>query len=927
MTESLITRRLSLVILAGLWLIVLASSTFPQAALADGPAPPSMPLLPQGALTYANEYTFGFYPYGWRNRDPQGNIVHAVQTSQYGLSVNASKAKVEHFGPLMTPVSGETAAGQDFSVISTLPAATMTFAVQIDGTTYTATSGAVANDRVFLQRIGRYVQHFEINDVGFSNSTGVPLSGVTGMISFYCWPDRMSATLNLTAGNTPLNNVYFTTALVVPSEFPVVEGMTNTQDWSPAAPGGTSPYAMALQPTGDETTAGIALLTASPAKQRLRFDPSGRIVCESTAPLTIAPGATSSFSTVGMASRANILGVALTEVEQMLHKLSSPAITAIGLAPNNGLALPVSYDPAEGAYKIVVYSGNYDYNRTGRVMVKFTNPDTRPWAMRLHFYQDSSGGSFYITGMSPILRDKNGFPIGLPVQISKDWHTSVEWFSGLTMVHLDAGQTLEFEFDLTYANWGKRDAVNPLLAVSHAQLSLVGYGGNQQWDEMAIGSFGESITYDADVNLGRSIGDDIRPLLVKSMGGPTAVPPWMWTNNVGGLDFLVYYQNWAKQYLSRQKTLYARYCPVLADVTYAGQTSDGAVQSSIRTQTWRADDYLRALYTIRYDVIHPTSNLTRLAFFQIASDNYNSCPYNKVARGTLSGLDESWDVTQNFVYGTYGRQGVALSGQVPWFAMFQATPPAGTIGAMANRGVIIRNWQARIGGVDQPKPLYSIYQKGNDFGSPSDLFELSPPANTTSLAVGDYVQTQVEYVVVPQFAADYLGPNQNLIAAVTAHPDSWELIQREAVGNNLAVTAAVGTVEQNLPVRIRTTDGFHARFSITGGIGYVPVTITGAAAYGPFALWQVDGAQKTLIDQSSALGNDWWQTDYNVATDTWDITFSLPLDSPGDQPLTRTYEWRSSTISQRQGRSGRPIASLFSAVRLKKTVKNGLPSA
>jgi hypothetical protein len=53
----------------------------------------------------------------------------------------------------------------------------------------------------------------------------------------------------------------------------------------------------------------------------------------------------------------------------------------------------------------------------------------------------------------------------------------------------------------------------------------------------------------------------------------------------------------------------------------------------------------------------------------------------------------------------------------------------------------------------------------------------------------------------------------------------------------------------------------------------------------------VDGAQKTLIDQSSALGNDWWQTDYDAATDTWNITFSLPLDSPSDQPLTRTYEW------------------------------------
>ncbi len=42
------------------------------------------------------------------------------------------------------------------------------------------------------------------------------------------------------------------------------------------------------------------------------------------------------------------------------------------------------------------------------------------------------------------------------------------------------------EFDLTYGRWGG------VPAASHAQLSLIGWGWNQLWEEAAIGSWGVS---------------------------------------------------------------------------------------------------------------------------------------------------------------------------------------------------------------------------------------------------------------------------------------------------------------------------------------------------------------------------------------------------------------------------------------------------
>ena len=125
---------------------------------------------------------------------------------------------------------------------------------------------------------------------------------------------------------------------------------------------------------------------------------------------------------------------------------------------------------------------------------------------------DSGGGAACnIVAGSPLLRDMEGEPIGAPMQISKNWHDSTvgAWYHVYTAIKVPPG-TQELEHTFVHSKWGKA------FAAAHAQLCLIGWGTNQQWDESSLGAFGESITYDPDLTLGRSTVDDVRPFLVNA---------------------------------------------------------------------------------------------------------------------------------------------------------------------------------------------------------------------------------------------------------------------------------------------------------------------------------------------------------------------------------------------------------------------------
>ena len=97
------------------------------------------------------------------------------------------------------------------------------------------------------------------------------------------------------------------------------------------------------------------------------------------------------------------------------------------------------------------------------------------------------------------------------------------------------------------------------------------------------------------------------------------------------------------------------------------------------------------------------------------------------------------------------------------------------------------------------------------------------------------------------------------------------MIHREAAGADRHIEMTAGELMRSFPdIRIEA-DNNAARFKLTGGLGFVPITFTGLTANSEFQL-TIDGQP---LDQS-VHGNDFWQTDYDPTTKTWSRTYNIP---------------------------------------------------
>jgi hypothetical protein len=579
----------------------------------------------------------------------------------------------------------------------------------------------------------------------------------------------------------------------------------------------------------------------------------------------------------------------------------APAATPITVQATelpSGAKRPVDYDAARGWHRVnldgiepVEPPGKHENGNDAieRVKLVLSNPDSSERIARLLFEKNAGGFrvrlSSSITGVSAVLRDPDGNPTGIPVQISKNWHGrpaggvhAGQWFHGFSQVRVPAGATVELELTIVYAHWGG------VAAASHAQLCLIGWGSNQLWDQSALGAWGESICYEPDQAQAQCGILDVRPVMVSSTNRNLQ---WGWTHNVGGGDFFRCFDPAGNRvFPARMKTAYLRQCPVLTEVTYAGHTGDGRIEHRATVSLHRSDDIVRGIYRLRMDV-KEAADFSRFVIFQIGADTYSYTGERKMAVGNENGLVREWNT--QWGGGRYKTEPMECVGRVPWISLHEAVSRAKeSIGAWANRGVVIREWQARLGG----KPAapwaaeYGVKGRGED----TSTIDLVPPPGVTRFLPGDFVEATIEHVIMPQFARDYYGPNANLRAALEKDENTWRMIHREAVCNDCAVEVTDGTLERRFPLMIHAQDN-RAEFAISGGLGYVPVTISGLSGYRrPLLEVREGGGDWERADQS-VHGNDFWQTDYDVKSATWEITFSVPSDSANDQRLRREYRF------------------------------------
>jgi len=580
-----------------------------------------------------------------------------------------------------------------------------------------------------------------------------------------------------------------------------------------------------------------------------------------------------------------------TALVVLAHDAPEPEVSATDAIGSAGC--PVDFDAGRGWHRINLDKLALDVPEGGterqndavqRVRLTLRNPSAKATRARLLFEKTNGRGPSIgapITGVSAYLRDADGRLIGLPVQLSKNWHTRPEggmyagtWFHGFSQVRLPPGATVELELDLVHGHY------EGVAAASHAQLCLIGWGSNQRWDQSALGAWGESICYEPDQCQAQAAVLDVRPLMVRSMGNNQT---WGWTNNVGGGDFFRYFDPAGQRVFSaRMRTAYLWQCPVLTEVLYAGRSSDGKIEHQATVSLGRSDDIVRGIYRLRMDV-RETTPFSRFVIAQIGADTYSYTGERRIAVGNETGLLREWDT--QWGGGAYRTKPMEAVGDVPWVSLHQAVSRARNgVGAWANRGLIIRSWQARLDG--QPASPWFAEYGVKARGSDTSTIDLVPPPGITQFEPGDFVEATIEHVIMPQYAADYYGPNQNLKVALERDQDTWRMIQREAIGNDLRVSATVGTVTRRWPPQVQAVDD-RAEFTIEGGLGYMPLTVAGVSRLGRpvIELRTADGWQPLA-------GADGWQVDHDAVYGVWEMTVGLPLDTPGDVRQTRALRFR-----------------------------------
>lgn len=512
-----------------------------------------------------------------------------------------------------------------------------------------------------------------------------------------------------------------------------------------------------------------------------------------------------------------------------------------------------------------------------RIRLVLKNSGDREQVARLMFEKTQAGfrqriGSA-ITGLSAILRDATGEPTGIPVQLSKNWHNDARagvyrgtWLHAISQVRLPPRSSIELELSIVYGHWGG------VAAASHAQLCLIGWGSNQLWHQSALGSWGESICYEPDQVQANCSITDVRPLMVRGLNGGKS---WNWTCNVGGGDYFRMF-NKAQDRVphTRMQIADRRAGPCLTEIHYTGRLGKG-IDHSATVSLARTDDVVRGTYRLRMKV-HEATDFSRFVIFQIGADTYSSTGERKMAFGNQAGLTREWKT--QWGGNTYRTEPMPCTGDVPWVSLHEAVSRTSKstdnatdrakAGAWANRGIVIRSWKARLGG--KPATPWIAERGVKARGTDSSTLDIVPPPGVTRFEAGDFVEATIEHIVMPQFASDYYGPNNALRDALDQHENTWNMIHREAVGNDRSVNMTVGTIRRlNPDICIRTVNG-NAVFTLKGGVGYVPVTLTELTSPDGHQIF-VDGK---ALDQS-VHGNDFWQTDYNPFTGHWSQTYNL----------------------------------------------------
>jgi hypothetical protein len=507
--------------------------------------------------------------------------------------------------------------------------------------------------------------------------------------------------------------------------------------------------------------------------------------------------------------------------------------------------------------------------------VTVENHSAHPQTIRLTFEHNPVKS---IIGYVPMIVDPQGRPTGLPVQISKNWHQAKAtaplpyagaWMHGRTQLNVPAHARVAFQYGTTFARWGG------LPAASVAQLSLVGWGHNGFWDQLALGAFGESICFQPGRVMRRAWLTDFRPLFQKGFAKDER---WAWTSNVGGGDTMVRLDPQGRYVpFKANVTRYASHGPNLAHVIYEEISADHAIRSRTEVFLPRTDDCLRVYVRLHYEITQRVE-FSRLAFFQLGADFYNDQDAPLIAWGDARGLTAEHRPTPKS--GARLLPPAEARGDAPWLSLHGEARSDLAKNGQASRGLIVRAWRATLGGQNVPAPFFTaVASRGQ---KPALAAELAPPPGLTALLAGDSVDALIELLPVPLTAARYYGPDEAFAAALATDANTWRGVHREAAGQRPILRIAQGPPVTGWPLAMAGDESREVVFTLQGGLGWVPLRVTELIAADAVALFRLTSTGRAPVIQGDAA-RAYWQSDYVAATQRWSVTYNLPASA---RPIT-----------------------------------------
>ena len=143
-----------------------------------------------------------------------------------------------------------------------------------------------------------------------------------------------------------------------------------------------------------------------------------------------------------------------------------------------------------------------------------------------------------------------------------------------------------------------------------------------------------------------------------------------------------------------------------------------------------------------------------------------------------------------------------MTGSAPWWFAFEENQDAGNLitkadGTASNamvvgdRGLVVREFSARLGGVIRSSPSFSLL---------CDKIEIGTPKGLRSLQKDDYVDMSLEFLVLPRSGEEYEAAKTNSKASRTlqalARMTTSQRVEAQANGG-LRVTATRGSLVES----------------------------------------------------------------------------------------------------------------------------------